>query len=264
MELSFPAKPIIVVYDIGLSPLECAELRRTQGVILRQMPAFVPHWRQNWSWKLHALTYDLPRYVLYLDLPNFVALRSLAHWFLSIKRNGYFVVANGQRLVDITPSDYWAIYGLDRKRFEQSPTFGAGIIGFDRHSPSFGAIQHAFEGVRQGLNLGRSVTEKNANYRSKIIRDCDCFRADQTLLNLGFRRLFGESLQVRTAVRYCGKGGPRDHPKQYLWYARRSNSDSLRHVFEAHSNTSFIRSTNRFIWSTRFRMARILKRILRR
>lgn len=254
----FSDRPRIIVYDIGLSPLTRVELRRHAGVELRAMPAFVPHWRLNWSWKLHALTHDLPRYVLYLDLPNFVALRSLAPWFVSIRRNGYFVVANRQFMRDVVPADYWTRHDLDRETGESWPTFGAGIVGYDREGPAARALAFALDGVKQGLNLGRSATEKNANYQPDIVRDCPCFRADQTLLNLNFRRVFGDSLQVRRADMYSGHGGSEDHAAQYLWYARR-NRRSLLHLSLHQRRFDAVRTVNRAVWLGRISLKEAAK-----
>jgi hypothetical protein len=259
---TFPDRPRIIVYDLGLSTLARLELNRTTGIEVRPTPSFVPHWRLNWSWKLHALSHDLTRYVLYLDLPNFVVLRSLATWFLSIRKNGYLVVSNGQRLGDITPSDYWSIHGLTAGESEYLETFGAGIIGYDIQSPAYAAIQKSLSGVRSKLNLGRSLHENNRNYKPNIVRDCRSFRADQTLLNLNFRGIFGEHLNIRRPSRYCGQGGPADHPDQYLWYARR-NIRSLTHVFRV-KEPKLISFLNRSLWYLRINSLNTAKRILRR
>jgi hypothetical protein len=220
----FPDRPPIIVYDIGMTALQKMELRRTPGVEIRPVEKFVAHWRVNWSWKMYVLTNYAGRYVLYLDLPNFVVLRSLASWFVSIEKNEYLVIFNDQVLGDITPSDYWVKHGLDTAAMQSARTFGAGIIGFDRHSRAFEAIQRAFERTKEGLNLGRSATEKNKNYQPDVIRQCPCFRADQTLLNLAFRETYGSSLNIRRTMPYCGNGGASDHQRQYLWYARRKKA----------------------------------------
>jgi hypothetical protein len=259
MKDNFVDHPKIIVYNIGLRGSEQNELRQIDGVELRPMPAFVSHWRLNWSWKLFALTHDLPRYTLYLDLPNFVVLRSLASWFACISRNSYLVISNGQHLGQITPSEYWSIYGLSRA--DIFPTFGAGIIGFDRQSKAYEAIQLAFNGVYSGLNLGRSQDERNFNYKPDLIRDCACFRADQTVLNLSFRRIFKSSLLVRKNSRYCGDGTPDAHPSQYLWYARRTTA-SLTYINRHLTGDLFSYMSNRIFWKLMFISRRFVNLVL--
>ncbi|MBP6901697.1 MAG: hypothetical protein KBC73_16500 [Burkholderiaceae bacterium] len=257
----FPDRPRIVVYDIGLSWLHRVELGRRTGVELRDVPPFVPHWRENWSWKLHVLT-DVPgRYVLYLDLANFVILRSLAPWFLAIQKHGYFVVSNGQHLGQVAPADYHDRYGLRSAQAHAWRTFGAGIIGFDRQSASRLAIERALQGVVEGDNLGRSASEPSGKYTSNVIRDCACFRADQTVLNLAFREVYRDRLQVRRALRYGGKGGACDHPGQYLWYARRA-AGCLTHLYRPDPRRGVAEGINRAHWFLKVGLIDGVKRLL--
>jgi hypothetical protein len=259
----FPDHPRVVVYDLGLTMLQKLELRTLDAVSVHEVIHFAPHWRLNWSWKLHAMTAPHGRFVLYLDLPNFVVMRGLAAWFVAIAECGYLLVANGQVLGDITPQDYWALHGLEEGVMRAQPTFGAGLVGFDRDGSAYDAIAHAYKRVVEGLNLGRSADERSKNYQPDIVRDCKCFRADQTLLNLAFRELFGANLQVRRAALYTGRGGRADHWRQYLWYARRQRG-SLRYLFVASRTISAVFILNRFAWTARLTAIALLKGILRR
>jgi hypothetical protein len=247
LQQCFPDHPAVTVHDIGLSALNRVALKRFPAVVVEDMPAFAPHWRLNWSWKLHALKYTQRRYTLYLDLPNFVVLRSLATWFLAIQRHGYFLLGNAQRLDAITPSSYWSLHGLDGQRLGPCPTFGAGILGFDRQSASFESIGVAHASMMNGLNLGRSADEPNRKYQPDLIRDCRCFRADQTLLNLAFRQRFPDDLVIRGFMRHVGNGGQHDSPNQYLWYARQHPS-SLRLLANQPLSWSPIGIVNQAIW----------------
>jgi hypothetical protein len=235
----FPDRPPLIIYDIGLSLAQRLELAIWPNVSVRRVPPFVPHWRMNWSWKLYALTDSGYRYVLYLDLANLVVQRSLAPWLLAVQRHGYLLISNAQTMGDITPSDYWASHGLLKNQMQALPTFGAGIIGFDRHSPAQGAIEAA------------------------MLRDCICFRADQTLLKWAFRQAFGADLRVRRAARYVGAGGPTDHPSQYVWYARRKAA-SLVYLYRPDERGSVVRHINRAWWRMKLGLIRIAKLILAR
>ena len=225
----FPDHPPVYVYDLGLSAAQRRELSAVSWVRLRAIEHFVPHWKAGWSWKPYILNQVSERYVLYFDAANIVLYRSIALWFLAIRRHGFFGIGNGQQLADITPSDYWQHFGLDAAGAGPLPTFGAGLFGFDQAGPAGAALRESLALTVQGWNLGRSAGEKNPLYGA-VVRDCVCFRADQTLLNLAFVKHLGPQLLIRDELRYCGRGGPADHPNQYLWYARRQRA-SMRYFW---------------------------------
>ena len=142
-------------------------------------------------------------------------------WFTTIANKGYFLIKNGQSLRQSTPPDYWKLFDCDERLFADAPSFGAGLMGFDREGLANQAINEVLARTIEGWNLGRSALETRPVYDRSVIRDCECFRADQTLFNLAFRKYYGSGLLLRDELRYCGLGGPADHPRQYLWYARR-------------------------------------------
>lgn len=222
----FPDHPKIYVFDLGMTLAQKKELLATPWLILLPTDRFVSHWKKNWSWKPYILTQIKERYILYFDSANIVLYRPLELWFLSIKKHGYFVISNQQKLIDITPSSFWKVFDLDDSTESQKTTFGAGLIGYDREGKAWDAIYKALELTKEGFNLGRSKQEINPIYDKSIEHDCVCFRADQTLINLAFRQYFGNALIIRETLRYCGSGGPEDHHLQYLWYSRR-HKDSL-------------------------------------
>src|SRR4051794_36731326 len=54
----------IVLYDLGLSPLQRRLATSIQGVELRVVPEFVPHWREGFTWKTWVWRHlDVPRLV---------------------------------------------------------------------------------------------------------------------------------------------------------------------------------------------------------
>lgn len=261
IKVKFPDHPKIVIYDTGLSFLDKWELSRIDFIEVRGIPRFVPHWNINWSWKLYVITNENAQYLLYLDLPNFVFMRNIRNWFLSIEKNSYFLVSNGQNLGDITPSDYWRKFGLDISSFQQKETFGAGIIGIDKNSTVYNAISEAMTAVMNGLNLGRSINERNSNYKPNIIRDCVCFRADQTVLNLSFYSYFSHELEIRKPENYVGQYNIVIRKSQYLWYARRTQK-SLIYSQVLISNSKFAHVVNRLRWNIYFGMRDLAKSIL--
>jgi hypothetical protein len=226
IHVNFPDHPVVYVFDLGLSVAQRCELNSVPWVRLKAINKFVPHWKIGWSWKPYILTKVDKQFVLYFDAANIVLYRSIALWFLAIKRHGFFGIANGQLMQDITPSDYWAMFALDPIACEARPTFGAGLFGFDVAGPAGDAIRKCLSLTNDGWNLGRSDGEQNPLYGKFPLRACVCFRADQTLLNLAMVEYIGPGILIRDQMRYCGLGGPYDHVNQYLWYARR-NKDSF-------------------------------------
>lgn len=235
---NFPDHPLVYVFDLGLSRAQRCELESVPWIRLRAIDKFIPDWKAGWSWKPYILTRVDERFVLYFDAANIVLYRSIALWFLAIKRHGFFGIANGQRMQEITPSDYWVMFGLDPTVCAARATFGAGLFGFDSAGPAGAAIRKCLALTVAGWNLGRSASEQNPLYGKVALRDCVCFRADQTLFNLAMIEHMGPDILIRDEVRYCGRGGPHDHVNQYLWYSRRNKSSMLYFARPLHAYSS--------------------------
>lgn len=223
----FPDHPTLHVFDLGMNRLQRKELSSVPWIQLRDVDKFVDHWKQNWSWKPYILTKIPQRYVFYFDASNIVLYRPLILWFRIIARSGYLLIENGQKMRQITPPEYWQLFNCDPTLLSDAPTFGAGLMGFDRHSFAGKAIDDVLARTIQGWNLGRSSQEVRRAYDRSAIRQCECFRADQTLFNLAFREHCAGTLVLRNELRYCGRGGPADHPRQYLWYSRRQRKSLI-------------------------------------
>ncbi|HUN74979.1 MAG TPA: hypothetical protein VMU40_10725 [Steroidobacteraceae bacterium] len=243
----FPEHPCLEIFDLGMSGSQKQELSRVDWARVRSIEPFVSHWKRNWSWKPYILLQVPQRYVFYFDASNIVLFRSLALWFRIIARQGYLLFENGQRLCQTTPPGYWELFGGRLEEFSDAPTFGAGLMGFDRDTRANTAIREVLERTIEGWTLGCSPGETRRAYDRSVVRDCECFRADQTLFNLAFRKHFGASLVLRNELKYCGHGGPHDHPRQFLWYSRRRR-DSLiyfwRPIGEARMVFAFNRLTS--------------------
>jgi hypothetical protein len=260
----FPDHPSLHVFDLGMSCAQRSELTGVSWIQLRSVERFVDHWKQNWSWKPYILTQLKHRYVFYFDSANIVLMRSLASWYGAIARNGYLLIANGQRMNQITPPEYWKLFDCDRTLFGDAPTFGAGLMGFDREGFADKAIADVLARTIEGWTLGRSVDEVRRTFDHSVIRDCECFRADQTLFNLAFRKICGGNLLLRDELKYCGLGGAQDHARQYLWYSRRKRS-SLIYIWTPIGTSTVAYYFNRLtfvVWLWATECARPLWRLL--
>ena len=223
---NFPTHPVVYVLDLGMTQAQRCELSEIPWIRQRTVEEFVPHWKTSWSWKPYVWLEPDERYVLYFDSANFVVLHPLELWFLSIQKNSYFVISASQPLRDIVPSNYWSLTGVTPITNLSEEAFGAGLFGFDNQSMVRVAIRQVFQLTKEGWTLGCSVNETNRVYDRRVIRDCDCFRADQTLINLALRKHIGTAIHVRNELKYFILEVPCDHVRKAVWYARK-RPDSL-------------------------------------
>ena len=93
----------IVVYDLGLAPLQRRLVDGIAGVEVRELPAFVPHWARGFTWKPWIWTHLDADRIFYLDAGAMV-LRSLAPVLAQVVERGYWVVSQGHPASDLFPS----------------------------------------------------------------------------------------------------------------------------------------------------------------
>lgn len=244
LRTNFPDHPRIYVFDLGMSVSQRKELAGMSFVSLRNPPATPSFWKLCWTWKPIIWTVPSERYILHLD-SGVIVLRSLHLWYLSIRRNGYFALSQGQKLPDIAPKSYLREF-LGDTPVEKAEVFAAGVFGFDALSIAGAAIRETARSCEEGRALGWSEGEihRATDHRDRIVRECKLFRHDQTVLNLALRKHLGTELLVRSQRKYLGVGSPKDHPRQFLWHARRKPSSML--FFQAnHSSAHFAFLRNR-------------------
>jgi hypothetical protein len=216
----------IVLYDLGLGPLQRLLARSIRGAELRDVPPFAPHWREGRTWKTWIWTqFDEGDDVFWLDA-GITVLRPLDDAVTQIREHGYFAVSQGHPVADSIPSDYYELYGFPRERAD-SISIAAGILGFHVGSDFYErVIVPTHEDALRGLSVGFSAAEVDKlntgldRTESPVIRDCRLFRHEQTLLNLHFY-LAVESPLVADVYEYGGWKTPHDHPKQVIWSHRR-------------------------------------------
>lgn len=257
---NFFEHPKIIIYDLGFSKTEIKEISSYSNTEIKSLKKFCPHYKLNWTWKMHIIVNTPARYILYLDLPNFVFLRSIKRFFSIISYKGYFLVDTGHKLDEIVPSDYWLKFSLSENEFKNEKIFGAGILGVDRNSSAFKAFELANEMCIIGQNLGRSLDEKNSAYQPNITRNCALFRADQTIINITMRKQYGHNLIIHHGRPIYGENGVISSKNQYLWYARRSYvSTKYLRLFRPFNLWSII---NRLRWLPKIKVRHTVKTTL--
>jgi hypothetical protein len=224
----------VVVHDLGLTPHQRSLVDRLDGVEVRTVPAFSPHWSQGFTWKPWIWTHLEAQRIFYLDAGATV-LRSLAPALDQVRERGYFVVSQRDPLRNIVPSDYYALYGLDPALADRTYV-AAGIIGLETSGEFWDrVVGTTYEDCLAGRNLGFSAGDLHRNRGlahedAPIVRDCLHFRWDQTLLNIHL------ALQLPDATlaaydEYAGVNSTREHRRQVIW-AHRMRGD-LRYLKRA-------------------------------
>ena len=227
----------IVVYDLGLSPKQRRLASSIDGVEVRSMPAFAPHWAKGFTWKPWIWTHLEAEAIFYLDAGATV-LRSLTDVVSQIDELGYWVVSQGHHADALFPSDWYELYGFDRERAQRF-AIAAGIIGF-RTSGRFwkDVIVPTYEDCLAGRSRGFSGHEADrlnsglGRDESPRLNDARVFRWDQSVLNARLLVAFPEEPVVADLYEYAGFRSPRDHPNQAIWSHRRRGD--YRYLARAH------------------------------
>lgn len=216
----------IVIYDLGLTPQQRRLATSIDGVELRPMPAFAPHWSQGFTWKPWIWTHVDAEAIFYLDAGATV-LRSLSGVVDQIAERGYWVVSQGHAACDLFPSSWYELYRIDRAAAERNAV-AAGIIGF-RTSGRFWdeVVEPTYEDCLAGRSLGFSAHEVHrlnwglARDESPPLYDARVFRWDQSVLNARLLAAYRDDLMVADLDEFAGFRSPHDHPHQVIWGHRR-------------------------------------------
>lgn len=215
----------IVVYDLGLTAQQRRLAASIEGVDVRNMPRFAPHWAQGFTWKPWIWTHIDADRIFHLDAGAMV-LRSVAPVLAQIDEIGYWVVSQGHEASALLPSSWYELYGIDRAAAERNAV-AAGIIGF-RTQGRFWAdvIVPTYEDCLAGRGLGFSATEEHLNYGlgrmdDPPVHDARVFRWDQSVLNARLLTAYPDDLVVADLYEYAGFRSERDHPRQVIWSHRR-------------------------------------------
>lgn len=215
----------IVVFDLGLSPLQRRFAASLRSVELRRVPPFAPHWSQGFAWKPWIWTHVEAETLIYLDA-GVTVLRSLRTALEAARERGYFVVSQGRPLAEIVPSDYYELYDLPPSLGEREYV-AAGIVGFRTDGAFYReVIVPTYRDCLAGRSLGFSAGEaEGLNFglqraEEVVIRDAPRFRHDQTILNIHLFKSVPDPV-VADLAEFGGFRSPRDHPRQVIWNHRR-------------------------------------------
>jgi len=217
----FPNHPKIYVFDLGMSESQLNELKNVSWITLKKVPSFVSHWNLGYTWKPFIWRQPKERFILHLDA-GLVILKSLSSWFLVIEKIGYIAFSQSIQLQKAVPADY-----MDKHKISISPNeegVCAGVFGFDRLSSIEKVISETYDLAKDGLALGYSESEihRVKSEKENIIRNCERFRHDQTLLNIAFKKHCSFVVNGRSEGFKPFDWPKKNNKKPFIWNSRRN------------------------------------------
>ena len=170
------------VWDLGLTKFQKFILHKL-GLELVNIPPCCNFWNKCYTWKPYIYKFSEDKIFFYLDAGCSVHF-DIVEIFEILINDNFFFVNQGQKISNICPSDYVQLFGLKSEHLN-SLVFAAGIIGFNKNSKLVKDILDiTFEHALNGKCLGYSKSEISLDTNKiGIIRDCDKFRHDQTVIN---------------------------------------------------------------------------------
>lgn len=264
IKANYPNHPPIYVYDLGLFASFKKEIASIPRVQILETPRFCNHWRSCYTWKTYILNTPLADLNLYLDAGCQV-LKSLDILFEKINAQGYLAVSQGTevKIKDITPADFIEHFGLNETQLA-GEVIAAGIFGFKKDSHITNITQKLYVCGVLGLSLGFSKRElwknKGVN-KTTLIRDCNMFRHDTTLLTIILHKEL-QDLVIEPIFKFSGQF--ENSPEQFI-YSVRLNYKKLEYtdIKLIHGNQRFGYTTLNRLFLNIFLILKSINRIMK-
>jgi hypothetical protein len=216
LNLNWPDHPPVRVYDIGLTA-ETLEPLAEAGVEVVPVPAFVPHWRKHFTWKLWCWNEAPARDIFWLDAGSAV-LQPMPEVLKALDAFGYFLVPTYHSLEENASLAACEGCGVPPEARNGRMTVAAGAAGFRKEGVVGAVLEEALEVAQTERFI--AATEP-------------LHRHDQALLSLLMYKHLGE-LVLADGLIYGGWKSPREVPGQKLWAHRRGMSAVDHAHFAAH------------------------------
>lgn len=203
LNCNWPEHPPVLVYDLGLSDTYLNILKEN-GIPIRQVPSFCPHWRKHYTWKLWCWQDAPADYVLWMDA-GMTVLAPLPEVFLAIQKLGYFAVPTHLPLLGHSHAYACQGCGVPLDFLQNKVLLGANFVGMDKSGP-----------------MGRLIKEAlQVALDEKCIASTDTvFNTDQAIYNLLMYKYLGDLLLANFST-YSGWYSPRQIAGQKVWAHRR-------------------------------------------
>jgi hypothetical protein len=203
INLNWPGHPPVWVYDLGMDR-ETLDILEENRIPVLPVPAFCPHWRKHFTWKIWCLNEAPAKHVLWIDA-GMVVMAPLNEIFTATSTLGYFLAPNYQ-LLDWEASEAACKgCGVEPGFRLGKPTLAGGLMGFHKSGKPLQVLQEAL-----------SVALVEEHIRATTYRH----RHDQAIISLLMYKHFGEVVPVDGQV-YIGDKSPEQVPGQKVWVHRR-------------------------------------------
>ena len=143
LNCNWPDHPAIFVYDIGLEPSTLDILGAAQ-IHVEKVPAFCPHWRKHYTWKLWCWNHAPAERVFWLDAGCCV-LRPMPEVFEIIDQLGYFAIPNYYLLEREASEEACEGCRVSAEFRKGKGTVASGIFGFRRGTAGERVVQEALQ-----------------------------------------------------------------------------------------------------------------------
>ena len=219
LNLNWPGHPHVRVYDIGLDD-ETLRVLDANNVEVIRVPAFCPHWRKHFTWKIWCWNDAPASKILWMDA-GLVVLKPLDDVFYAIDKLGYFVVPTYHPLTENASENACRGCGVDASFRDGKITLAATFIGFKKE----GQIQQILE---EALSI--ALTEEYIASTERM------HRHDQAIISLLLYKKL-KSVLMSDGVVYCScvpLSNSHESPGQKLWVHRRSILSGDQDYFASH------------------------------
>jgi hypothetical protein len=203
INLNWPAHPPVRVYDLGMES-ETLQVLEENRIEVVKVPAFCPHWRKHFTWKIWCLNDAPAQQVLWIDA-GLAVMQPLDEAFTAIQALGYFLVPNYHLLNWEASEAACRGCGVDPAFRLGKPTLAGGLMGFQKSGLAGQVLLEA---------LVAALVEQNiqaTDYRH---------RHDQAIFSLLMYKHFGKVVMADNQT-YLGDRSPEQVPGQKIWVHRR-------------------------------------------
>jgi hypothetical protein len=203
INVNWPKHPPVLVYDIGLNEEALNKLQNHQ-IPVRKVPAFCPHWRKHYTWKLWCWNDAPADHVLWMDA-GVAVLSPLDEVFESIKQLGYFAVPSNFELTEHAHLDACRGCGVPPESRNGRIALAGTLVGMDKSGTMSALISEAL-----------SVAQDECCIASTE----EIFNTDQAIYSLLMYKYF-KSVVIADKATYLGELSPKQTPCQKVWVHRR-------------------------------------------
>lgn len=203
LNLNWPSHPPVMIYDLGMDT-DILETLKANQIQVRKVPAFVPHWREHFTWKPWCLNDAPARDIIWMDA-GLTVLRPLDEIFTWLDQVGYFMLVNYELL------DYEA---------SEAACHACGVspeFRFGKHTLPSGLMAFRKEGrIKDMLSEAARIVCDEAAVKATL----PTHRHDQAILSLLLYKNFEHPLFSYGLI-YLGWEAPDTVPGQKVWVNRR-------------------------------------------